>query len=193
MIEALPWYITRAAGMVSLILLTAVTCLGLLTAARWQRPGWPRFLTAEVHRSLALLSVVFLVVHVVVAVVDPYASLGWASALVPFSSPYRQLWLGLGGVSMYLVAAMIVTSLLRGRIGLRTWRAIHLTAYAAWPLGVLHGLGTGTDSVAAWSWAVNAACGLAVGASLVLRLRARSLVRAALESAIPAAPTTGFR
>jgi sulfoxide reductase heme-binding subunit YedZ len=193
MIEALPWYITRAAGMVSLILLTAGVCLGLLTAARWQRPGWPRFLTAEVHRTIALLSVVFLVVHVVVAVVDPYASLGWASAMVPFSSPYRQLWLGLGGVSMYLVAAMIVTSVLRGRIGHRTWRAVHLGAYAAWPLAVIHGLGTGTDSVAAWSWVVNAACVAAVVACLLLRVRVQREARAELEVALPMAPTTGFR
>ncbi|MEA2623316.1 MAG: methionine sulfoxide reductase heme-binding subunit [Chloroflexota bacterium] len=193
MIEALPWYVTRAAGMVSLVLLTAVVCLGLLTAARWQRPGWPRFLTAEVHRSIALLSVVFLVVHVVVAVVDPYTALGWASALVPFSSPYRQVWLGLGGVSMYLVAAMIVTSLLRGRIGRRTWRAIHLTAYASWPLAVVHGLGTGTDSAAAWSWVVNAACAMAVGGALVLRLRAHQEERAAVETALPMTSGSGFR
>jgi methionine sulfoxide reductase heme-binding subunit len=193
MIEALPWYVTRATGMVSLILLTAVMCLGLLTVSRLQTAGWPRFLTAQLHRNIALLSVVFLVVHVVIAVVDPYAALGFASALIPFSSPYRQLWLGLGGVSMYLVVAMIVTSLLRGRIGQRTWRAIHWAAYAAWPTAVLHGLGTGTDSVAAWSWVLNATCMLAVAACLTWRLLYRRSAALDLEAALPATPQAGFR
>ena len=193
MIEALPWYVTRATGMVSLVLLTAVMCLGLLTVSRIQAAGWPRFLTAQLHRNIALLSVVFLVVHVVVAVLDPYAALGVMSALIPFSSAYRQVWLGLGSVSMYLVGAMILTSLLRGRIGQRTWRAIHWAAYASWPLAVLHGLGTGTDSVAAWSWILNAACILAVAACAAWRLNARRIAALHLDAALPGSPQPGFR
>lgn len=192
MIEALPWYVTRATGMVSLVLLTAVMCLGLLTVSRVQAYGWPRFLTAQLHRNIALLSVVFLIVHVLVAALDPYTALGLLSAVIPFSSPYRQVWLGLGGVSMYLVTAMILTSMLRGRIGQRTWRAIHWTAYACWPMAVLHGLGTGTDSVAAWSWALNAACVLAVAACVAWRVMARRDAAYQMDAALPAAPG-GFR
>ena len=73
--EGLLWYATRGAGIVSLILLTAVTCLGLMTAGRWQRPGWPRFLTAEFHGNLALLSIAFVAIHVLIAVLDPFTSL----------------------------------------------------------------------------------------------------------------------
>jgi methionine sulfoxide reductase heme-binding subunit len=187
MTGSLLWYTTRAAGIVSLILLTAVVCLGVLTVVRWGRPGWPRFLSAQLHRNLALLSIVFLVVHVVVAVVDPYTSLGWASALVPFSSPYRQVWLGLGGVSLYLIGAIVFSSLLRPRLGQRAWRIVHWLSYGAWPLAVLHGLGTGSDTGAPWLWLINAACIGAVAAAVCWRLVATRSARLELEAALPPA------
>jgi predicted ferric reductase len=183
--ESLLWFATRGAGMVSLILLTVVGCLGLLTVGRWQRPGWPRFLTAQLHSNLALLSIVFLVIHILIAVLDPYTALGLGAALVPFSSPYRQFWLGLGSIAMYLIAAVIVTSLLRARIGVRTWRAVHWLSYGAWPIAVAHGLGTGTDGEAAWGRLVVGACVLAVGASLAWRIAESRAARSSTESALP--------
>ncbi len=107
------WFTTRGAGIVSLILFTVVLSLGIATAARWQSRRWPRFLTAELHRSLALLSVVFLGIHIVTAVVDPYTHLGFLAAVVPFSSSYRPLWVALGVVSIDLGAAVLLTSLVR--------------------------------------------------------------------------------
>jgi sulfoxide reductase heme-binding subunit YedZ len=162
MSDSILWYATRGAGIVSLILLTAVMCLGILTTVRWQRPGWPRFLSAELHSNVALLSIIFLVIHIVIAVVDPFTALGWASAFVPFSSDYRTLWLGLGSVAMYLFAALIVTSLLRNRLGLGVWRLVHWIAYLCWPVALLHGIGTGSDTGAPWLWLVDAACIVAV-------------------------------
>src|SRR5438046_927493 len=117
MTDQILWFATRGAGIVSLLLLTAVTCLGILTVVRWQSPRLPRFLTIGLHRNLALLSVVFLVVHVATAIADPFTSLGVAAALVPLASSYRPVWVGLGVVSLDLFAALIVSSLLRGRIG----------------------------------------------------------------------------
>ena len=183
--ESLLWYATRGAGMVSLILLTAVGCLGMLTVGRWHRPGWPRFLTAEFHSNLALLSIVFLAIHILIAVLDPYTSLGLASALIPFSSPYRQFWLGLGGVAMYLLAAIVVTSLVRDRVGRRTWRAVHWLSYAAWPVAVLHGVGTRTDGGSIWSLIIVGGCALAVAASLAWRISASRATHAEIESALP--------
>ena len=184
--ESLLWYATRGAGMVSLVLLTTVGCLGMLTVGRWQRPGWPRFLTAELHSNLALLSIVFLLIHVLIAALDPYTSLGLASALVPFSSPYRQFWLGLGGVSMYLVAAVIATSLLRNRVGRRTWRAVHWLSYAAWPLAVMHTVGTGTDGGTAWGLLLVGGCVVAIVASLGWRVAATRATRAEMDAVLPA-------
>jgi len=183
--ESLLWYATRGAGMVSLVLLTVVGCLGMLTVGRWQRPGWPRFLTAELHSNLALLSIAFLAIHILIAVLDPYTELGLGAALVPFSSPYRRFWLGLGGVAMYLLAAVLVSSFIRARLGRRAWRAIHWLSYAMWPVAVLHGLGTGTDGDALWGQLIVGGCVLAVGGSLAWRIAATRAARAEVDAALP--------
>jgi len=156
------WYAARGAGVVSLILLSAVFVLGIVTSVRWSSASLPRFVTAQLHRNLALLSLVFLGVHIVTAVVDPYTSLGWLTVIIPFSSDYRQLWLGLGVVSIDLGLAVVVTSLLRDRVGYRVWRTVHWLAYGAWPLAVLHGFGTGTDAFAPWLLVIQGLCVAAV-------------------------------
>jgi predicted ferric reductase len=172
--NALLWYTTRGAGAVALILLSSVVVLGILATQRFQGQGWPRFLTTGLHRNLALMTLVFLALHIVTAVVDPFTNLGWAAAIIPFSSSYRTIWLGLGVISFELLLAIVVTSLVRGLLGHRTWRAIHWLTYAAWPVGVVHGLGTGTDAWSAWMLAITAACVAAVGFAFVLRLTSGS-------------------
>ena len=174
------WFATRGAGIVSLILFSVVATLGLLAVARTQSARWPRFLTVELHRSLALLSVVFLAIHVVTAVIDPFTHLGIGAALVPLASTYRPLPVAFGVVSVYLGAAVVVTSLLRDRIGHRVWRAVHWAAYAAWPLAVEHTLTAGSDSFALWMLAVQAACIVLVGAALVWRMSAGGTNRSRL-------------
>ncbi len=167
------WFTTRGAGIVSLLLLTGVMYLGLLGALRWQTSAWPRFATTGFHRNLALMSVVFLAIHIVAAIVDPFANLGLLAALVPFSSAYRTLWLGLGVIALDIGAAVLVTSLVKNRIGRRTWRAVHWLAYAAWPLALLHGIGTGTDAAAPWMLAIDLACLVVVGSAVMVRATSR--------------------
>jgi sulfoxide reductase heme-binding subunit YedZ len=173
MTDSVLWYATRGAGAVALVLLTGVVVLGILSALRWGAPAWPRFLTAGLHRNLALLSVVFIPLHVVTAVVDPFTSLGWTAALVPFSSYYRTLWLGLGVVALDLLVALVVTSLLRQVIGHRSWRLVHWLAYACWPVALLHGLGTGSDTTRPWMLVLEVACIGAVLGAVGWRLAAR--------------------
>ena len=132
-------------AMVALVLLTASVVLGVLEVKRWSTERWPRFVTAGLHKNISLLSVVFLAIHIATTVVDGFAPIGWLDVVIPFRSPYRPLWLGLGAVAVDLLIALTVSSLLRGRIGHRAWRAIHWAAYACWPVAALHGMGTGTD------------------------------------------------
>jgi len=172
--DTILWYTTRGAGAVTLILLTAVVVLGILTVLRVQSPSWPRFLTTGLHRNLALMTLVFLALHILTAVVDPFTHLGWAAALIPFSSYYRTFWLGLGVISFELLLAIVLTSLVRGFLGRNAWRAIHWLTYAAWPVGVLHGVGTGTDTWSAWMLAITAACIVAVGVAIFVRLTSGS-------------------
>lgn len=170
MTSSVLWYTTRGAGAVTLILLSTVVVLGVLSALRVQSPIWPRFLTTGLHRNLALMTVVFLALHIVTAVVDPFTNLGWSAALLPFSSYYRTVWLGLGVISFELLTAIVITSLVRGLLGQRAWKATHWLTYAAWPIGVAHGLGTGTDTWSAWMLAVTATCVAAVASSIVIRI-----------------------
>jgi methionine sulfoxide reductase heme-binding subunit len=169
MSDQLLWYTTRGAGAVSLVLLSAVVVLGLLARLRVEARGWPRFLSAAVHRDLALMTLVFLMLHIVTAVVDPFTHLGIVAAVLPFGSYYRTLWLGLGTIAFELLLAIVATSLLRHHIGARTWRAIHWLAYACWPIAVLHGIGTGTDGTAVWMLAIDVACVAAVLSALAWR------------------------
>ena len=164
------WFATRGSGIVSLILFSAVACLGLLAVARAQSAAWPRFLTVQLHRNLALVSVAFLGLHIVTAILDPFTSLGLIAAVVPLASSYRPLAVGLGVISVDLALAVVLTSLVRERIGQRTWRAIHWAAYGAWPLAVLHTITAGSDSLAPWMLGVTAACVLAVSACLLWRV-----------------------
>lgn len=168
------WYTTRGAGAVSLLLLSAVVVLGVLSTLRFESSSWPRFLTAGLHRNLALMALVFLAVHIVTAVVDPFTHLGWVAAVVPFSSYYRTFWLGLGVIAVELLVAISVTSLVRGFIGHAAWRAIHWLSYASWPIAVVHGFGTGTDTWSAWMLAIDVVCILAVVAAAAARLLMRS-------------------
>jgi sulfoxide reductase heme-binding subunit YedZ len=170
MTDTLLWYTTRGAGAVSLVLLSCVVVLGVLSSLRFRFAGRPGFLTTGLHRNLALVTLVFLGLHIVTAVVDPYTHLGWLTAVVPFSSYYRTFWLGLGTIAFELLVAIIVTSLLRGLIGHLAWRAIHWLTYAAWPVGVIHGLGTGTDAWSAWFFALACICVASVGSAVVYRL-----------------------
>jgi Ferric reductase like transmembrane component len=144
------WYLTRGTGLVSLILLTLVVALGVVTTSRWQRPGWPRFASAGLHRNLALLAVAFLAVHILTAELDVFAPVGWLAVVVPFASAYRPVWLGLGTVAFDLLLAVAITSLLRVRLGFRVWRFVHWAAYIAWPIALVHGLGTGSDTKLGW-------------------------------------------
>jgi hypothetical protein len=113
---------------------------------------------------------VLLAAHIVTALLDPFAHLRVLDAVVPLASRYRPLWLGLGALAFDLLIALIVTSLLRARLGLRAWRAVHWAAYLCWPVALLHGLGTGTDARSTWLQALTAVCAAAVVAALAARL-----------------------
>jgi methionine sulfoxide reductase heme-binding subunit len=139
------WYASRATGVVSLVLLSVVMIMGILINRQGRLPGLPRFALLGLHRNLSLLAVAFIAVHVLTAIADSYVSISLAAAVIPFISSYEPLWLGLGAVSLDLMAAVIVTSLLRGYLGRRTWRAVHWLAYASWPVAVVHGVSSSRD------------------------------------------------
>jgi sulfoxide reductase heme-binding subunit YedZ len=161
------WFADRGTGAVTLLLLTVSVVLGLGTTVRWHSAVWPRYLNAALHRNVSLMVLCFLVVHIATAILDPFAHLGLRDALVPFSSSYRPLWLGLGVVAAELTAALVLSSATQPLIGYRAWRLLHWLAYAAWPVAVLHGLGTGTDARSSWLLILTFACVASVWLALV--------------------------
>jgi Ferric reductase like transmembrane component len=140
------WYLTRGTGIVALLLLTCSVVLGVVLSVRGRTTRWPRFAVNALHRNLTLAAVAFVAVHVVTTVLDRYAPIRLVDAVVPFISAYRPIWLGLGAVAFDLLLALVVTSLLRTRIGHRLWRSLHWLAYASWPVALVHALGTGSDA-----------------------------------------------
>lgn len=162
------WYLTRSTGAVALVLLTAAVALGVIDVRRFNAPGWPRFLIDALHRNVALLAMAFLVLHILTSVLDSFASISPVDALVPFVGSYRPFWLGLGAVAFDLLLAVIATSLLRERFGYATWRAVHWLTYASWPIALLHGLGTGSDTKSTWMLLLTLGClAVVLGAVLV--------------------------
>ena len=154
----LTWFLARASGVVALALLTLSMVLGIVAGTRLSSARWPRFVTQGLHRNISLFVLVLLAVHVIAAVVDDYVTITVQESFIPFIGTYRPVWMGLGALSSDLVIAMVVTSLLRQRIGYETWRAVHWTAYLCWPLGIVHALGTGSDVRKAWSVLFTLAC-----------------------------------
>ena len=164
------WYLTRATGAVALLLLTASVVIGIAAIARLRSHRTPRFVVDGVHRTASLLAVMFLVVHIITAVLDSFAPISLVNAVIPFTGSYRPVWLGLGAVGFDLQLAVTVTSLMRRRVGHRAWRGVHWLAYLSWPVAVVHGFGTGSDVRDTWLLAIDAVCIVAVLGAVVIRV-----------------------
>jgi methionine sulfoxide reductase heme-binding subunit len=167
------WYASRATGVVCLVLFTAVVLLGILVNRQGRLPGLPRFAVTGLHRGLSLLAVVFLAVHVFTAIGDSYVSIRLAAAVIPFTSSYEPLPIGLGAIALDLIVALIVTSLLRARLNRKLWRGVHWLAYAAFPVAVLHSVTSAKDLRSGFLLGLTAACVLSVAAAAAYRFAAR--------------------
>ena len=171
------WIASRATGLVAFVLLSLVLVLGIAVRRMAGSSRTPRFVWVGLHRNATLLATVLVAVHVVTVVSDSYVDVRWTDAIVPFLGTYRPLWLGLGTVALDLMVVLTITSLLRHRIGVGLWRALHWTAYLFWPVSLVHAIGIGTDMRTVPGLALIAGCGLAVVAAGLWRL---SVGRAAL-------------
>jgi predicted ferric reductase len=152
------WYTARATGEVSLVLLTATLVLGALVATRVGGDAVGRFEINELHRSVSVLAILFVALHVTVTVIDSYVPIGLFSALVPLTSSYRRLPVALGTIAIDLMLLIWVTSLLKDRIRFATWRTIHWLSWLCFFIAALHGFVTGSDARRPWSIALTASC-----------------------------------
>ncbi|MEV6114550.1 ferric reductase-like transmembrane domain-containing protein [Streptomyces sp. NPDC052109] len=164
------WYATRAGGTVALVLLTATVALGIAVGGRYRPRRLARFEVSALHRNLSVLTLAFLALHIVTAVLDTFVHLSWWVTVVPFTASYRPLWLGLGTVAFDLLLAVAATSAVRLRLGQRRWKAVHWLAYASWPVALFHAAGTGTDTRLTPQLALYGACLALVVAAVWWRL-----------------------
>ena len=171
------WFVSRGSGLVLLLLFSVVMVLGVATRMGSAPRRWPRFAVSELHRTLALFAVAFLGLHIATAILDPYVSIGWAATVLPFTSAYRTLAIGLGTLAVDIGGAVLLTSLARGRLGYRAWRAVHWLAYLAWPVAFVHSLTAGNDLgiwwVALLEWGSAALVATAVVARVLQAIRRR--------------------
>jgi DMSO/TMAO reductase YedYZ heme-binding membrane subunit len=174
------WYASRATGVVALVLLTVVFAIGIAISRQSGVPGLPRFAVTDLHRNLSLLAVAFVGVHVLTAVLDTYVSIPALAIVIPFTSGYERFWLGLGAIALDGFLALIVTSLVRGRLNRTAWRAIHLAAYLCWPVAFLHSLYGSGDLRQGLLFDIALGCALIVAVAVPWRLVsvARRLPRA---------------
>ncbi len=180
------WYASRATGVVALLLLTAVMLLGLLVTRQGRLPGLPRFAVSGLHRNLSLLATAFVAVHVLTAVTDGYVNIPVTAAVIPLTSPYERLWLGIGAVSFDLMLAAVVTSLLRRHLSRKAWRAVHLTAYVSWPVAWVHSVFTSGDLRHGPLFFLAIACAIAVAGAAAWRVSRGGQGRAARGACRPA-------
>jgi predicted ferric reductase len=171
------WYLTRATGATALVMLTLSLVLGVVNVERWTSPRFPRFVIDGAHRTVSLLVCALLAIHIGTGVLDGYAPIRVVDVFVPFAGSYRPVWLGLGALALDLLLALIVTSLLRARIGARAWRRVHWLAYACWPVALVHGLGTGSDVRAGWLTWLSLGCAAVVTAAVIARVADRNATR----------------
>lgn len=163
------WFANRGTGVVLLVLLTLSTMIGVLSTSRLSPRLWPRMLTQGLHRHVAVLALSFMAAHTLTAVADSFIDIRWWHAVVPFTGSYRQPWLGIAALSMDLFIAVGVTSALRHRMSHRPWRGVHVLAYGAWGLGLVHGI-HGTDSATIWGQALNYGSVAAVSIAVLARI-----------------------
>jgi sulfoxide reductase heme-binding subunit YedZ len=161
------WYFARGTGVTALALLTLSMLLGI-AAATGVAIG-PRFVVQGLHRNLTLVAIAFIGIHVALIVIDGYAPVRLVDAIIPFRSAYRSIGVGFGALTLDVLLAITISSLVRARIGYRAWRAIHWLAYGLWPLAAVHVLLTGTDRGATWLLVAGAAAAIAVLAAAGVR------------------------
>lgn len=164
------WAFGRVSGVVSLTLLTFTVLLGILTGSGRPLPGVPRFSVLLIHRKISVLATVFLGLHVGALSLDSYAKLNVLDVVVPFLGSFRPFWQGLGTVALDLLFAVVITALLRHRLGHRAFRAVHWLSYAMWPLALAHAIGNGTHGTDAWFLVLAAGSLAMVGSAVVWRL-----------------------
>lgn len=179
-----PWIIGRAAGVCAYLLLVLLVLLGLLLSHPWRsRLRRPSSATRiRVHVALAVFTLGFTVLHVVVLATDRYAGVGWWGALVPMRAAYRPAAVTLGLVGVWIAVLVGVSAAAAGQLPRRLWWPLHKVASVSLVLIWAHGVLAGGDTTALLALYIG------TGAVVVLAAGSRYLVRTPAEVAAEVVP-----
>jgi len=159
-VSDLVWIIARSTGTAALVALVLSVVSGM--ALRSGALAWlshNRGVRA-VHDLTSLLWLPLAIAHVIALLLDPYSKVGLIDLVVPFLVSYGSFAIGLGTISLQLVAVVLVSTWLRSSLTHQGWLAIHRLSYVAFVAAFAHGLLAGTDLaqpvLAALAWVVGA-------------------------------------
>ena len=144
------------AGVLALVGLTGSVLVSLLATDRIVMTPGHRVMAQAVHRAFAFGTLAFLIIHITTEILAQRSHV--IDAFIPFLSPYRTFYIGLGTIASDLIVLLVVTGILRKRFTAHgrawRWRAIHYTSYVAFVFGVLHGLlgGRAAKPYVDWSY-----------------------------------------
>ncbi len=169
-VQVIWWLVSRASGVVALVLISLSVLIGLAMAAKVvRRPAVKRSM-ARLHEHVALAALVAIAAHGLALLGDAWLRPGLRGIAVPFAMSYRPAFTGLGIVAGYLALLLGPSFYLRRRIGVRRWRALHRGTVVVWLLSAVHAFGAGSDAHTVWLRAVVLAPVAPIVYLLVLRL-----------------------
>ena len=174
-----PWVLARVAGIMAYVLSFASVSFGLLMSLRWK---WVKdFIhptaTFYLHKILSLLTVVFLVLHILGLALDSYLNINLLQSLIPFSvSSYRPFWTGLGTLAVYGTILVIVTAYLASKLGYKVWRTIHYLTFGIFGMSLIHGIMTGTDTGTLWVQIIYISSALVVAGLTMMRFVKKPII-----------------
>ena len=167
------WYTARATGTVALVLLTLTVVLGTLVATRVGGNAVGRFEINEIHRTISVMALAFVAIHVTSTVIDSFVPTGVWSIFLPFTSAYRRTPVAIGAIAIDLMLAVWATSMIKDRIKYSSWRAIHWLSWGSFAAAALHGYLTGSDAHRSWMVIVTWCCVGLVALALAWRVLQR--------------------
>ena len=144
------WYITRASGLVAYLLLWLSTAWGLAVSSKILDQLLHRTFTYDFHQYLSLFAIGFTFLHILVLLFDGFMPYSVPQILLPFISPYRPFWVGIGVIGLYLMLLVTITFYIRGRIGMGAFRVIHFLSLVAYLGAAIHSVFSGSDT-SLWS------------------------------------------
>ncbi|MFC5654335.1 cytochrome b/b6 domain-containing protein, partial [Streptomyces nogalater] len=141
-------FLDFGAGVLSLVSLSCSVIWGLFAQDRIFLNTRQRIIGQAVHRTTAVASIAFLLLHITTKIALGHTEV--IAAVVPFSLGVTKIagLIGLGSLAALLMVFVGVTGALRGAFAspapvAARWRAMHMLAYPAWCAALIHGLYAG--------------------------------------------------